>query len=60
MTSDWGDFGSMRMVCEAKAASEILKFTSETLKSASEAPESASEVAKLAGYKQDTQDISRI
>ena len=48
MTSHWGDFGPMRVVCEAKSAFEILKFTSEALKSASEAPKSASEVAKLA------------
>ena len=60
MTSHWGDFGSMRVVCEAKSASEALKFASEALKSASEAPKSASEVAKLAGYRQDRQDISRI
>ena len=50
----------MRVVCEAKSASEILKFASEALKSASEAPKSASEVAKLAGYRQDKRDISRI
>ena len=50
----------MRVVCEAKSAFEILKFASEALKSASEAPKSASEVAKLVGYKQDRQDISRI
>ena len=37
LTSHWGDFGSVRVVCEAKSASEILKFASEALKSASEA-----------------------
>ena len=56
--SHWGDFGSMRVVCEAKSASEILRFASEALKSASEAPKSASEVAQVAGYRQDNQNIS--
>ena len=55
-----GCFGSMRVVCQAKSAYEVLKFASEALKSASEASKSASEVAKLAGYRQDRQDISRI
>ena len=57
LTSHWGDFGSMRLVCEAKSASEILKSSSEASKSASEAPKSASEVAKLAWYQQDKQNI---
>ena len=50
----------MRVALEAKSTSEALKFASEALKSPSEAPKSASEVAKLAGYRQDEQDISRI